>query len=406
MTGSASPIVVVYAGINDIGNSIAPATTQANLKAIYDQLRAAGKIVITATMGTSLSIAGSSISNTGGIASGVTSFTAPAGASAGDVLILGPGTANQETVTVQSVSGAGPYTITLAAATTKAHAQGDLFRNTTRLGYLNAVNQWIIDYCRGRYTTPGTTTVVTGGTPGIHLVDWHTPCTDPATGQPTTTATVDGTHPTQDLAHLMGLALANVLDRLLPPMPVRSGDNADATNLLPNGRMVGNSGGLATSWAVSASSGSITYTPSKVARSDGMPGEVQQIKVGPGNTGQLQLYADVSGLTFDGTAAYVMEAEFETDADLLIQGSPPGGSVPLQGYLAFRDSGGQVAAASSHAAASGTDGSGTIWDASGVLRTGRVVPPATANRIQAFIRSGGVDTGTFRVLSARVRKVA
>lgn len=422
---SNSPIVHVYAGTNDIGNGRTATETKTSLLAIYQALRAAGREVTTATIAPTVFIAGSAITNASGIASGATSFTAPAGAGVGDTLTLGPGTANVETVTVQAVSGpaSGVYTITLTAATTKSHARGDLFRNVTRLARLHDVNQWIIDYTQGRYVDPAAGSVVVEATGGIHLVDWHSLNADPATGQPygsiqvdgtiTTVAqnpyvgVVDGVHPGQDLAHRMGHALAVVLDRILPPSPVRTGDNTDAGNLLTNGRAVGNSSGRPTGWSVITSVGTFTATPTKVARADGIPGEHAQLAIGPGNTGQGQYrVGDVSGLVFDGVSAWTLEVEFETDANLLMQTTPPGGARPLAASVEFRTSSGSLGTAHSHFTASSTDGAGSLWDASGVLRTGPFTPPATATRVLADVILQGIDTGTVRIKTARLRKVA
>jgi hypothetical protein len=69
---------------------------------------------------------GTAITNSGGIAASATSCTAAANVIfSGDTLILGVGTANQETVTGVSVTGTGPYTYHFTACT-KSHANGDL----------------------------------------------------------------------------------------------------------------------------------------------------------------------------------------------------------------------------------------------------------------------------------------
>lgn len=421
----ASPnrIVMLFGGLNDFGQGRTATAAQQSALNIMKQLRAAGKIVLVATPWASVYISGSGI--LGALATGATSFSSPTDAKAGESITLGDGTANAETATIQSVTGSGPYTITLTTPTTKTHSAGDTWRNDTRLAALHAYNQWLIDYTRGRYVDPTTGSVVVGSTEGVHLLDWHSLVADPATGRPVgalqpdgtltqttgsanlTALLVDGTHPGQDVAHRMGYSAAVVLDRIVPPIPVRNGDNSDVTNLIRNGRCVGNNAGLATGYQKITDSGTFTATASKVARTDGVPGEAQQLKIGPGNTGQGHLRVeDQSGMTFDGTSSYVFEVEFETDPDLVIQTSPPGGAVPLRLQLDYRNSSGSLGGATSHGAASGSDGVGTIWDASGVLRSERFTPPATATRILADVLSAGIDTGTYRVLSARVRKVA
>lgn len=409
--------VHVYAGINDVAQGVSLATIQSNLMSIYGELLAAGKIVTTATVGTSLSISGSAVLSS--ISSGASSFTAPAEATAGDVLTLGsPG--NTETVTVASVSGYAPYTINLSSATTKAHSAGAPFLNTTKLARLHALNAWIVDYCQGRYANPSTGAIVVNNGKTPYLVDWHVLVADPATGKPygclqadgsITTVDdnqavllVDGTHPGQDLAHRMGHALAVVLDRIVPPLPVGSGDNSDRANLAANGRCVGNSGGLATGFILNADSGTITATPSKVARTDGVPGEMQQIAIGPGNTGVVQLVAcDATSLTFTGNDYYTAEVEFETDANLVCTGAA---GIPLKAILLSRNVNTPIDFSYAPFNAAGSDGGGTIWAETGVLKTKPIKVSAAANRIQVLIQASNVDTGTFRIKSVRVRKVA
>jgi hypothetical protein len=53
---------------------------------------------------------------------GASSFSVDLSVQAGDVLVFEQGGANQETATVASVTGAGPYTVTPVNALTKSHA--------------------------------------------------------------------------------------------------------------------------------------------------------------------------------------------------------------------------------------------------------------------------------------------
>lgn len=413
---SPNPYVHVFGGVNDVGQGVPVATTKAKLKAIYSELIAAGKIVTTATLIPSLFSAGSAVLSN--ISSGVSSFSAPTNTNNGDVLILGS-TGNTETVTTSSLSGSGPYTIGLASPTTKSHVAGEPFTNTTKIAMMHDINQWIIDYCQGRYVDPDTGQVVvnTGRTP--LLVDWYSIAADPSTGKPVnclnsngTIKTVtddplvllaDGTHPGQDLAHRMGHALAVVLDRIVPPLPVMATDDSEPANLMPNPRCVGNSNGLATGYVISAVSGSITATPSKVARTDGVPGEMQQVAIGPGNTGAVQIYCDTGAtLTFTGTDFYVGEVEFETDPDLVSTGTA---GQPLRLYIDIRTNSTAVTSETVPFNASAQDGGGSIWDASGVLKTRPILVPAAANRVLMAVQSTNVDTGTFRLKSVRFRKV-
>lgn len=411
--------VHVYAGINDVGQNVALATTQANLKAIYDELIAAGKIVTTATVGVSATISGAAVR--ANISPGVTSFTSAVRASSGDVLVLGA-TGNTETVTVASASGSsGNWTINLTAPTTETHSAGDPFRNTTRLGRLHALNKWIVDYCQGRYLDPATNAIVVNEGKTPYLVDWHSLVADPATGKPlgalqpdgtiTTVSVdkyatlVDGTHPGQDMAHRMGHALAVVLDRIVPPLPIMVGDNSDDTNIAPNPRCVGDGGsGLAPNFFLNPTiPAGLLVTTTKVARTDGIPGEMQQVSLGPGNTGTLNFrVCDVEGLTFTGDDYYMAEVEFETDSDLVVRDVV---GMPLRMRMAARNDSGEVGTAVSHLVSSVGDGAGSIWPAEGIMKNLPFKVPASANRLQVFMVSDNVDTGTYRIKSVRVRKV-
>jgi hypothetical protein len=52
---------------------------------------------------------------------GAASFTVDLSVAAGDILVFEQGTSSQEQITVQSVSGSGPYTVVPATTLTKAH---------------------------------------------------------------------------------------------------------------------------------------------------------------------------------------------------------------------------------------------------------------------------------------------
>ena len=414
---SPNPYVHVFAGVNDVGQGIPVATTKTNLKAIYSDLIAAGKIVTTSTVTPTLSTAGSAV--LANISAGVSSFSSPTNFSNGDVLVLGSA-GNTETVTVSSFTGSGPYTVTLTAPITLSHVAGEPFSNSTKLAMIHDINQWIIDFCQGRYRDPGTNTVVVNSGKAPFLVDWYSLVADPSTGKPVgclnangtvksvtddpLVMLVDGTHPGQDLAHRMGHALALVLDRIVPPLPVVVTDDSENANLMPNPRCVGNTGGLATGFTMGATSGSITATASKVARTDGVPGEMQQVAIGPGNTGGLQIYSDTGAtLTFTGNDYYVGQIEFETDANLVSTGLlgnclklfvdlRTGSSIVTNQSSPFNTTGGQ-------------DGCGSIWDKSGVFKTSPILVPAAVNRVMLFLQANNVDTGTFRIKSMRFGKV-
>ena len=414
---SPNPYVHVFAGVNDVGQGVPVATTKANLKAIYSELIAAGKIVTTSTLIPSVYSAGSAV--LANISPGANSFSSATTINIGDVLVLGsPG--NTETVTTSSLSGSGPYTIGLASPTTKSHSASAPFSNLTKTAMMHDINQWIIDYCQGRYRDPLTNTVVVNSGKAPFLVDWYSLAADPSTGKPVgclnangTIKTVaddplvmlvDGTHPGQDLAHRMGHALAVVLDRIVPPLPVVVTDDSERNNLATNPRCVGDSAGLATGFTLGAMTGTpIIASASKVARSDGVPGEMQQVAIGPGNTGQVQLLVCDTGatLTFTGNDYYVGEVEFETDPDLVSTGTL---GIPLRLYAAANTNSALVTNEYALFNATGPDGGGSIWDDSGVFKTKPILVPAAANRILMSIQATNVDTGTFRIKSVRFRK--
>jgi hypothetical protein len=422
---SPNPFVHVYAGINDLGQGVDVNTTKSNLLNIYKELTAAAKIVTTATVWPSLTVSGSAL--VAAISVGATSFSAPMPAGVGDVLTLGA-TGNTETVTVASVSGSGPYTINLSSATTKSHLAGAPFSNTTKLARLHELNQWIISYCQGRYVDPATGVVVVNPGPAPYLLDWHSFVADPVSGKPlgslqadgtvTTVAVnpmtllVDGTHPGQDIAHRAGHSLSVVLDRVVPPLPITVGDNSDASNYARNSRCVGNKSGLADGFTlrkIVATATEMIAVPSKVPRKDGVPGEMQQVAIGPANPAALELkVVDVEGLTFDGATYVVAEVEFETDADLLCMTTSTdftGGLCPLKIVLYSRNGSSLLQTEQCPGTSTVTDGAGTIWAQKGVLKTRPLLVSASANRVQVYVQALNVDTGTFRIKSVHVRKV-
>lgn len=59
-----------------------------------------------------------------GAAAGAATFSVDLSVQAGDVLVLDFGLAAQEQVTVQSVTGSGPYTVTPTSPLAKAHSSG------------------------------------------------------------------------------------------------------------------------------------------------------------------------------------------------------------------------------------------------------------------------------------------
>jgi hypothetical protein len=118
---------------------------------------------------------GAAITNAGGISASATSCTAATDIlEAGDTqLILGVGTANQETVTGASVSGTGPYTYSFAACT-KSHANGDPICRVPLAGDTVATlqNEWQYDSTNAPNQRMGSAAGYTTGT-GVWVTQWY-----------------------------------------------------------------------------------------------------------------------------------------------------------------------------------------------------------------------------------------
>lgn len=120
--------------------------------------------------------------------------------------------------------------------------------------------------------------------PDLTVVDYHRVLADPATnGWYSNYALSDGLHTARPGAAAMGKALADAINVLVPPRPRLVGTTNDPFNLLPNPMLTGNTSGVATGWTHSTLAGGAgTATPTKVARTDGLPGEMQQMVVASG----------------------------------------------------------------------------------------------------------------------------
>lgn len=241
---------------------------------------------------------------------------------------------------------------------------------------LTSTNDWIRTYAASN--------------PSIVLCDWYSAMAD-APNTPKSGLTKDGTHPTPDGAATMGAVLATALDAVSVPED-RLITSSSQTNLLTNGLMTGGTT-LATGWSQNWNSTVGTYTGSKVARSDGKPGEWQQIVLT--SAGTLQFYQQNQNLGTDWNVGDRVQAEveFETNSD-------------FSGVSQFRlsiDFFGTTGNASDlfHR---GSDAAASHSIASGVLRTPIAVVPASTTRLQFFVRFFGTG-GTIRVSRARMWKL-
>lgn len=155
--------------------------------------------------------------------------------------------------------------------------------NTAGYTYLAKVNQFIKNYARK--------------TPGVILADISSAMTDAATGIPYISPfhTADGTHPNAIGAQAMGKVIADALRPLIPASDVFSSNNMDPLNYMRNACNIGTAGTIAngitgtpgTQWGYSAGTGTVNAAVSKVARTDGLPGEWTRLTIGSGNTANI-----------------------------------------------------------------------------------------------------------------------
>ncbi|USL89098.1 esterase [Arthrobacter phage Casserole] len=185
-------------------------------------------------------------------------------------------------------AGKRPIVLTTMSRSSMNNAAGYL--------YLATVNQALKNYARN--------------TPGAILADISSVMTNPATGVPYTApnTTGDGTHPNAIGAHAMGKVIADALRPIIPATDVFSSNNLDPLNYCTNACNTGTTGTVAngitgtpgTGWQFTAPSGVVEAAVSKVARTDGLPGEWTRCTIGPTNTANI-----IAGGTvrFDATGA-------------------------------------------------------------------------------------------------------
>jgi lysophospholipase L1-like esterase len=166
----------------------------------------------------------------------------------------------------------------------------------------------------------------------IWFVDTYTPLLNPAsaTGAPVTTYMWDSTtHPSSSGAQLLGQAIFNVLDTVIPKINIQSSlaDAASATN--PYGNMctnpvmsgtagtnqAGSSGSIADNWRSIITSGTATAVGAKVARTDYPNLEWQQITItSTSGASTYDLYAFGEDFATAGLAVGdIVYAQFELD---------------------------------------------------------------------------------------------
>jgi lysophospholipase L1-like esterase len=241
---------------------------------------------------------------------------------------------------------------------------------------------------------------------GIYLFDGHGWYCDPADGMPIASYTRPGdaipannnrgVHPGYLGAAKIGRALADAIEpHLHKASGLTTSTNADTLNLIGNGLMTGNVSGVATGWTVQGAAGgtAVGATATKVARSDGKPGEAQQI-VCTDPTGARLFNQNTDTTKWATGDVLYAEVEFETDPDTA-------GSYGLGMNLDFWNGLGGVATIKK-SSDDGTLPAVDVFPRTGVMRTPPKAVPAGTARLQLFIN---VPKGTTRILSVNVRKV-
>lgn len=120
----------------------------------------------------------------------------------------------------------------------------------------------------------------------------------------------DGTHPSSKGAKVIGQAIADQINLLVPRTSPLPGNSADPFELIPNPLMIGNTSGLATNVQRTATVGALG-TVTKVVRTDGIQGEWQQVVVAASASNRI-LQNATGGSFADGD---VVIATVEVDED-------------------------------------------------------------------------------------------
>ena len=235
--------------------------------------------------------------------------------------------------------------------------------------------------------------------PNLVIADFGSVWINPADGAPVTSLADDGTHPSPDGAIALGRVLADALVNRVPAIRDLPASNISTGNLLTNGMATGNVGGLATGFGVNGSGSTPVHTASKVARADGIPGEWQQLAIGPGNAAGRSM--NWPTITTGFAVGDVVEA--------LIEWKRVAGAVVVFGttqqYLQAK-----LIAVGGSAEAVWCDRISsekvwTAWPEGGVAKTPPLTIPAGTTSLVLQFSAAGVDTMTLQFGAAIVRKV-
>lgn len=230
--------------------------------------------------------------------------------------------------------------------------------------------------------------------PNFYLAEYAAVMGDTETGIIPASLGQDLLHQDAPGAYKMAQELVRILDPLVPRSDRLLTYNGDPTNYLGNGMFTGNTSGLATGW----SKGSSTATYSKVPRTDGLPGEWQQVAFTNETVTSLMRQVTLSGTDLtEGTPVFA-ELEFETDE---------AGWNATELTLQLQTIGGDAASASNPKVVNDMILAATTplalpRIASGILRTPAFPISVGATHLQFSVRAKG--TGVYRACRGRIAR--
>jgi hypothetical protein len=238
----------------------------------------------------------------------------------------------------------------------------------------------------------------------VHVADFFTALVGPSgnAATPLTNALVsDGTHPSAYGAALMARTVAPILATLFPTRPNFPGPG-DPKNLAPNPFMTGTAGSLgtgvtgtvATGWYVADGGGSPTLSAvgSKVARTDGIPGEWQQVAITSGAMRFLTGVDITTGFAVGDTVHACVE--FQTDPSM-----DTSGCTKLEAYIVSTGSANTAGCFTNTGTTyDGTEVPLTTFPRSGVLRTPPMVVGSGTTGLEVWVRAWNLSAaGTLRI---------
>ena len=174
---------------------------------------------------------------------------------------------------------------------------------------LAQLNAWIGEYARTH--------------PGVLVVPFYSELANPANGSANTDLlrleSGNYLHLRAGGAMRIARRVWDVLKTIVPPFDPALGFNGHPLNAIGNGLMLGDVSGVATGWAVSTPDSAV-YTVSKVARTDGRPGEWQRISVTSGTVYLDYVSTQAGNVAWTSTTqALISEFEVVGDATNLTQ---------------------------------------------------------------------------------------